>query len=200
MYSGNGMIRGQELLERLIDGNRRFSGYGQIHPNETKERRGVVMTGQNPFAVVLACADSRVLPELIFDQGIGDLFVIRVAGHAMDRVVWGSIEYAVCHLHVPLIMVLGHSDCGAVKAAVTRDGEQEGYLHHIREAIQPALEGIADTADDWPNQVAKIHATRVARELRSSAPIFYERVEAGELMVVSAYYDLATGLVEVLVR
>lgn len=196
--SGRFMKSGTEVLTELLEGNRRFSGYAPDYPNQSDERRRDAVRGQHPVAVVLGCSDSRVPPELIFDQGIGDLFVLRTAGHVVDDAVLGSMEYAVAHLKVPLVMVLGHSDCGAVKAALAGGEDSEGRIASVTRAIRPALSGMDKKAPDAVDQAARIHAGLVARELRSAAPILSDAADAGTLKVVSGFYSLDTGLVEVL--
>src|SRR5262249_23586927 len=129
-------------VERLADGNRRYVGSKATHPDETAERRAQVAKGQKPFAVVLGCAGSRGRPEVVFAQGLGDLFVVRVAGNVADDAVVGSIEYAVEHLGAGLIVVLGHERCGACQAAL-EGGEAPGHLHAIVEPIEPAVKETA---------------------------------------------------------
>ena len=163
-----------------------------------RARRRALRAGQSPFAGILGCSDSRVPPELIFDLGLGDLFVIRVAGNSTGRAVLGSMEYAVSHLGVPLIVVLGHSDCGAVKASLSSGDETRGHLRHITAAIQPALNLVDNSGIDAINAAAKTHARRIAREMRTSSPIIAESHEEGMLNVVAAYYSIETGKVEVL--
>ncbi len=140
----------------------------------------------------MGCADSRIPPEIIFDQGLGDLFVVRVAGNILDNVVLGSIEYAAEHLPVSLIMVLAHSLCGAVTATVEGKASS-GHLPSIAAAIRPAMKGIDLAGKDCIEQVAQANARRVARQLASSKPILAPLVQAGKLQVVAAYYDLETG-------
>ena len=111
-------VTGDQALQRLVEGNQRSVAGAWTHPHQSLERRAGLTKGQAPFAVILACADSRVSPEVLFDQGLGDLFVIRVAGNVIDNLGLGSLEYAAEHLHTPLIVVLGHTQCGAVQAAV----------------------------------------------------------------------------------
>jgi carbonic anhydrase len=111
-------ITGDQALQKLTEGNARFISCNVTHPGQSKERLQELVSGQHPFAVVVGCSDSRVPPEIIFDQGLGDIFVVRTAGKVLDNAVLGSIEYAVEHLSVPLVVVLGHDSCGAVKAAV----------------------------------------------------------------------------------
>jgi len=128
-----------QALERLLQGNQRYVAGKATHPDQTAERRLGLASGQAPFAIILTCADSRVAPELFFDQGLGDLFVIRNAGNILDDHVIGSMEYAVEHLHAGLIVVVGHGQCGAVSAAVA-GGEVPGHIRSVTEAIAPALE------------------------------------------------------------
>ena len=191
------ILTGKQALERLMAGNNRYVTAKQTHPDQTPERRIELRAGQNPFAVILGCADSRVPPEVIFDQGLGDLFVVRVAGNILDDIVLASLEYAVIHLRTPLIMVLGHSKCGAVGATVT-DGKQEGHLFRIISAIQPALEKAKGRPGDLIENTAKANAKMVAEQLECSGVHFNKLVKAGKLMVVAAYYDLVSGAVEIL--
>jgi len=148
-------------------------------------------------AVILGCADSRVPPEVIFDQGLGDLFVVRVAGNVVDDIVLGSIEYAAAHLHTPLIVVLGHFRCGAVGATVA-GGELEGHLPGLAAAIQPAVDRVKGLPGDLVDHAVRANARMVADQLESSAPVLAELVEAGRLKIVATCYDLDTGAVELL--
>src|SRR5688572_16994 len=122
-----GYVSPDEATKRLVYGNRRFVNGETQHPNQSAEHRLALAKGQAPFAVVVACSDSRVCPEIVFDQGLGDLFVIRVAGNTIGNVELGSIEYAVEHLHAKLVIVVGHEKCGAVGAAV-KGGETHGHI------------------------------------------------------------------------
>jgi len=153
--------------------------------------------GQHPFAIVLACADSRLSPEIIFDQGLGDLFVIRNAGNLLDDHVIGSIEYAVEHLHVPLIVVLGHTKCGAVTAAVA-GGEAPGHLKSIVESLQAAVAMAKQKPGDPVDNAVRINARLEANTLTQTEPIVAELVKTGKVTVVAARYDIATGAVEFL--
>lgn len=181
-------------LQVLIEGNGRFAAGKSVHPNQDPWRRAELAGGQKPFAIILTCADSRVAPELYFDQGLGDIFVLRNAGNVIDDHVLGSIEYAVEHLGAPLVVVVGHSKCGAVAATVA-GGEAPGHIGSIVKSIQPALEAGAHS-DDKVDAVVRAHAKRMAEAIASSAPILKHAVEAGHLKVVAARYDLATGKVE----
>ena len=155
------------------------------------------MKGQSPFAIVLTCSDSRVAPELFLDQGLGDLFVIRNAGNILDDLVIGSMEYAVEHLHVPLLVVVGHEKCGAVSAAVA-GGEAPGHIRSVVEALEPAVEQAKNLPGDKVDNTVRANAQRVAEILTHVEPILKEAVDNGKLMVVTARYDLATGRLEIL--
>lgn len=129
--SSPAVTNGDEALARLMEGNARYVSAKLNHPDQTLQRRAEVASGQHPFAIILTCADSRVPPELLFDQGLGDLFVVRVAGNIVDDDILGSIEYGVGELATPLVMVLGHERCGAVKAtveSVEQGGEVPGHI------------------------------------------------------------------------
>jgi carbonic anhydrase len=132
-------VPADKTLAKLMDGNRRYARHKEQHPDESLARRKELQSDQHPFAVVLSCSDSRVPPELIFDQGLGDLFVIRVAGNIASDDELGSIEYSVEHLHTKLVMVLGHEKCGAITAAVEGSNEA-GHLKSLVAAIQPSVE------------------------------------------------------------
>ena len=187
-----------EALARLKAGNQRFIGSQLQHPHQTAKRREELATSQHPFAIVLGCADSRTPPEVVFDQGLGDLFVLRVAGNVLNDETLGSIEYAVEHLGAQLIVVLGHERCGAVKAAretIAAKAKAPGHIQSLVKAIQPAVE--ATTGAD-AEITAKTNELNVAQALRGSAPILKEKIAAGKLSVVAAHYDLDTGTVEFL--
>jgi carbonic anhydrase len=184
-----------EALARLTAGNQRFITGKLQHPHQNPRRRAELATGQRPFAIVLGCADSRTSPEVLFDQGLGDLFVIRVAGNILDDHVLGSIEYAVDHLGAQLIVVLGHQRCGAVQAAKeTLDSKAEApaHINSIVAAIQPAVE---TTRGADVEATIKANTDNVVRSLRSSEPVLKKEVEAGAITVLGAYYDLGTGAV-----
>jgi carbonic anhydrase len=178
-------------------GNQRYVRDKEQHPDESFARRKELVGGQNPFAVILGCADSRVSPELLFDQGLGDLFVIRVAGNIIDDAVLGSIEYAVLHLGTKLIVVLGHEKCGAVSAAV-EGGEAPGHLKALVAAIQPSVESTARDPGDKVHNCVVANVRRVAGQLRESQPVLKEYVEKKGLKVVAADYALDTWKVNLL--
>lgn len=190
-------IDSPQPLQKLVDGNKRFTDSKQIHSNQTSERRLEVAKGQKPFAVVVTCSDSRVPPEIIFDQGLGDLFVIRTAGNIIDDIGLGSIEYAVEHLGVQLIVVLGHEKCGAVDAAV-KGGHAEGHIQNLIDAIRPAVEKERKNKGDLLDNSVKANVLRVVDQLNSSEPILKEFVHEKKLTVVGARYDLDDGAVAIL--
>ena len=184
-----------DAWQRLKDGNQRYMAGTLAHPNQTRDRRTEVAKGQEPFAIILSCADSRVGPEVVFDQGLGDLFVVRVAGNIVDNVGLGSIEYAAEHLHTPLLVVLGHEKCGAVAAAVG-GGHAPGHIHSIVKALEPAVASAKALGGDAVDNAVRANVQRVAKQLNQAGPILSELVKAGKLKVVGARYDLDTGLVE----
>ena len=187
-----------DALALLKAGNQRFSSNKPEHRNQSAERRAELATGQHPFAIVLACADSRTSPELVFDQGLGDLFVVRVAGNVVNDEILGSIEYAVEHLGSQLIVVLGHERCGAVAAArdiIASKAEVTDHIQSLVKALQPAVEA---TTNADVETTAKTNEMNVAKTLRESVPDLKAKVDAGALMVVPAHYVLDTGVVEFL--
>ena len=137
VYSG--IEPGQEALTKLIDGNKRFVSGELVKKDIGESRRQELIKGQQLFAMVLSCSDSRVSPEIIFDQGLGDIFVVRVAGNVVEPTSLGSIEYGVEHLHTPLLVILGHESCGAVTAALETEGKPEGNIGAILKKIMPAV-------------------------------------------------------------
>ncbi|WP_027660243.1 carbonic anhydrase [Salinispora fenicalii] len=184
-----------------MEGNQRWVKGDPQNPNRDPARRQAVAQEQKPFAAVLSCIDSRVPPELIFDVGLGDLFVTRTGGEAVSPVVTGSLEYGPLANGTPLLMVLGHQRCGAVKAAhaALRDGETlPGHLADIVTALQPAYEQVATAKSDDPIDVmVRAQVELAANDLRSN-PGLAPLVTKQELAIVSAYYSLDTGAVEVL--
>jgi carbonic anhydrase len=189
-------------LQELLEGNQRYVADKSTHPRQTPQRRQELREHQGPFASILGCADSRVPPELIFDQGLGDLFVVRVAGNIVDEeAVLGSLEYAVTHLQTPLVMVLGHKACGAVKAtveAVAANTEGAGHLRYVVNAIRPAAaEGRLQAGNFLDNAIrANIH--RTVKQLTEKGADFSAMVREQKLKIIGAYYDLESGQVELL--
>lgn len=190
-------ISPEQALKDLTQGNIRYSSQAPAHPNQTQPRRTETAKGQHPFAVIVGCSDSRVPPEIIFDQGIGDLFVIRAAGNVVDDVGLGSIEYAVEHLHVPLIVVLGHEKCGAVDATV-KGGDPGGHIRSLVDAIKPAVEQVKGQPGDVLDNAVRSQVKMVVHQLKTSKPILEERVLSGDLKIIGARYDLDDGVVTIL--
>jgi|GEM_PF-535153 carbonic anhydrase len=188
-------MNGKQVLRRLIASNRRYAAGRAKNPNQTPEVRQGLVDGQQPMAIIIACADSRVSPEILFDCGLGELFVIRVAGNIATDEVIGSVEYAVEHLGVQLIVVLGHSSCGAVTAAV-QGGEAPGHLVHLVKAIQPAVERVEGREGGLVENAIRENVGMVVEQIRASEPFLKKRALAGEVEVVGGYYHLETGLVE----
>jgi carbonic anhydrase len=190
----------EAALRELKDGNDRYALDHVEHPHEGSQRRVDLSIAQHPFAIVLGCADSRVVPELIFDQGVGDLFVLRVAGNVADDAVIASIEFAVEHLGTRLVVVLGHERCGAVMAAIGH-AFSEGKLNSLIKYIEPAVKaGQEANGDCVVSDTVKAHVNLMVNEIESTVPILSHEVKNGTLMVVPAYYRLATGKVEFLER
>jgi len=182
----------------LKEGNERFVAGKPEHPSQSIEHRATLAESQQPTAVVFGCADSRVAAEIIFDQGLGDMFVVRTAGHVIDSAVLGSIEYAVTVLNVPLVVVLGHDSCGAVKAtlAALDDGVVPGgYVRDVIERVMPSiLLGRRDGLTRIDEFEAR-HVTETGAQLVTRATAIADRVAAGTLAIVGVTYQLADGRV-----
>jgi len=191
-------IAPEQALKSLMDGNQR---YVQQQMTGTKlcalGERQKLSGGQAPYAIILSCSDSRVPPELIFDEGLGEIFVVRVAGNVVDPIVLGSIEYAAEHLGSPLVMVLGHERCGAVKATVDLNGKGEGNIGAIVSAVAPALKTAPKNADkaQYVEGVVAENIKLVKGSLTTKSPVLAELVKEGKLKVVTAKYDLDDGKV-----
>jgi carbonic anhydrase len=186
-----------EALAKLMEGNQRYVRQQRRHPDESLARRKELTSGQHPFAVILGCADSRVSPELVFDQGLGDLFVVRIAGNVVDDAILASIEYAVEHLGTKLIMVLGHEKCGAVSAAV-EGGKAPAHLSTLVAAIQPAVDATRNDPGDKIHNCVIANARRVAGQISDSEPVLKEAVGHGGVKVIAADYALDSGKVSLL--
>jgi|TARA_B110000495_G_C23005957_1_gene594303 carbonic anhydrase len=185
-------MKAQEALSFLKEGNSRYTNDNLTHPNSDNNRKKSQTGGQTPFAIILSCADSRVVPELIFDQGIGDLFVIRVAGNTANASSIASIEYAVAHLGTKLIVVLGHESCGACGAAIT-GGDNGPNLNHLLKMINPAVE---KSISKEVNDVVRINAELQANDLSNNSKIITEAIEKSGVEIVSAFYNLNGGGVD----
>ncbi|WP_110317173.1 carbonic anhydrase [Mycolicibacterium moriokaense] len=182
----------------LKEGNERFVAGKPAHPSQSIEDRARLAHSQKPTAVLFGCADSRVAAEIIFDQGLGDMFVVRTAGHVVDAAVLGSIEYAVTVLDVPLIAVLGHDSCGAVKAtlAAIDDGEVPGgYVRDIVERITPSILQGRHAGLTRVDEFETRHVNDTVTQLRVRSSSIAERLAAGTVAIVGLTYHLAEGRV-----
>jgi carbonic anhydrase len=180
----------------LKEGNERFVAGTPAHPSQSVEHRASLAGGQKPTAVIFGCADSRVAAELIFDQGLGDVFVVRTAGQAIDSAVLGSIEYGVSVLDVPLIVVLGHSSCGAVTATVAAIDEgaiPSGFVRDVVERVTPSV--LAGRRDGLTriDEFEERHVSETLAQLVARSSAIAERVDAGTLGLVGLTYQLAEG-------
>lgn len=183
------------IIERLKEGNNRFVADKLDGKLQNSARRNELTGGQSPYAIILSCADSRVVPELAFDTGLGEIFVIRVAGNIANTSSIASIEYAVAHLKTQVIVVLGHESCGAVTAAV--NGGDNGYnLNHLLSHITPAINACAEGTAI--NEVVKKNAEMTGDELQKRSAIIKRAVDSGDLKIVPAYYNLDSGKVDFL--
>jgi carbonic anhydrase len=180
------------VLAELKAGNQHHVKAQYTHPHQSGARRQELARGQQPHAVILTCADSRVPPEIVFDRGLGDLFVIRVAGNVAPDAEVASIEYAVEHLHTPLVVVMGHQSCGAVAAAI-EGGDAPGHLPALVNAIRPAVEKARKLPGDLSDNAIRVNVEDVVEQLRTSQPVLAHEVAAGKLRIVGAVYSLATG-------
>lgn len=184
-----------EIISRLEEGNARFVADKLEGKLTDSARRSELTSGQSPDTIVLSCADSRVVPEMAFDAGLGELFVVRVAGNVANSSSIASIEYAVAHLGSKVIVVMGHQSCGAVTAAV--NGGDNGYnLNHLLSHITPAISASAEGAS--VNDVVKTNAHLNGEELVSRSSIIKNAVDAGDVKIVAAYYNLDSGKVDFL--
>src|SRR2546429_1433971 len=194
-HSDQPSVAAAEAISKLKEGNRRCTSGNLQHPGQTAERRTELAKTQHPFAAIVSCSDSRVPPEIVFDQGLGDLFVVRVAGNVINDEGLGSVEYTVDHLGTRLILVLGHQSCGAVKAAretIAAKGKAPGHIESLVTAIRPAVDA---TAKDDLETTVKANVKNVVQALRSSTPILKAKVDSGDVQVIGGYYSLDTGAV-----
>ena len=186
-----------EALKKLFEGNERFSKGEAKHPNQDKKRILEIAKDQNPFAVVIGCSDSRIVPEIIFDQGLGDLFVIRVAGNTVGNVCIGSVEYAVEHLGIELVLILGHKRCGVVKTAASGD-DVHHHLGSLVKTAQIAVEKVKDKPGCLIDNAVKENVKLLKEKLEHADHFISDYIKEGRCKVVGAYYDLDNGKVEIL--
>ncbi|GAA3610166.1 carbonic anhydrase [Marihabitans asiaticum] len=180
----------------LAAGNARFMADERHHPHQDIHDRQKLTSKQRPFAIFFGCADSRVAAEIIFDQGLGDLFVVRTAGHVMDPSVLGSLEFGVGVLGCPLIVVLGHDSCGAVKAAIDASDTGSmppGFLRDIVERITPSVISARRAGRDDVKEIEREHVRATCQLMRERSTSIAEAVQGGRLAIVGAEYDLAEG-------
>ena len=187
-------VSADSAFAELKAGNEHHVAHRYQHPHENAERQRQLVAAQNPHAEILSCADSRVPPEIIFDQGLGDLFVVRVAGNVATDTELGSLEYGAEHLHIPLLVVLGHEHCGAVTAAV-QAGKAEGHIVSLVDLIKPAVEKTRGMPGDPVENAVRMNVELVVKQLRSSTPILSELVAHHKLKIVGGVYSLETGAV-----
>ena len=187
----------KNALKRLVDGNQRYVNSTTVCHEDWSAKRLAQSQGQAPFAVIVTCSDSRVPPEIIFDQVLGDLFVIRVAGNVVDDFAIGSIEYGVTVLGADVILVLGHSNCGAVEGAL-KGLKFDNHIQEVLNAIQPAVEAVKGTTENVLEKAIKANVRHVESKLKSSKPVLAKLLEQGKLGILGGYYDLSSGKVEFL--
>jgi carbonic anhydrase len=190
-----------QALARLVAGNKRFAA-GSSTNLDHLTRLDALSSGQAPWAVILSCSDSRVPPEIIFDQGLGDLFVIRIAGNYAESGGIGSMEYAIDHFHSPILLVMGHSSCGAVHATVDNlkagSPPVPGNIQDVVNAIRPAAQAVLHAPGDiYANTIAQNVRENVAR-LRAIGPVIGPAVKSGKLEILGGVYDLKSGNVSLL--
>ena len=190
--------RSTAAWSRMLAGNRRFAQSTAEHPWQDKDTRESLIDGQHPDAAVLSCSDSRVPPEIIFDQGLGDMFVVRTAGHVLDSAVLGSIEYGVSILDVPLVVVLGHDSCGAVKAAITALDEGQipgGYVRDIVERVTPSILMGRRAGLTRVDEFEAHHVNETVAQLQERSSAIAKGIAAGTQAIVGVTYHLADGRV-----
>jgi carbonic anhydrase len=192
-------LTAEDALARLKAGNARFRSGNLRHPDQSLRRLHEVESSQHPFAVIVSCSDSRVPPEIVFDEGLGDLFVVREAGHVGGAATLGSVEYAVEHLHVRLVVVMGHEHCGAVSAAtevIVKNARPEGHIISLVDAIRPAVERARRGPEaGLVARAVEANVDLVVSELRESHPILSAHLADGSVRIVGAIYNLHTGAV-----
>jgi carbonic anhydrase len=189
------LIGAPSPLDRLMKGNHRYVNDALEHPNRAPERREALVSKQEPFAIILGCADSRVSPEIIFDQGVGDLFVVRVAGNVIGPLELDSIDYSALYLHSSIILVLGHENCGAVNAVIQGTTKN---IESVAKLIQPSVEKERQKkASPLLERSIKANALNMRNYLLQT-PAIKSLVEAKKIEVHAGYYHLQTGIVEIL--
>jgi carbonic anhydrase len=193
-------VHADQGLQMLMDGNKRFVEGNLTSFSNLAQDRDQLASGQSPFAVIVCCSDSRVPPELVFDQTLGQLFVVRTAGQVIDEAARGSIVYGVDFLKAPLLLVLGHSGCGAVDAAIAAlaGNPIPGYAYRFAEAIGPAVQSVLNEPGDQLDNAVRANIEMGVDQLRTAEPDLAAAVGSGQLTVAGGYYDLASGEVSFL--
>jgi carbonic anhydrase len=194
-YAATPGVPADQGLQMLMDGNKRFVAGALTSFNDLAQRRDELATGQSPFAVIVCCSDSRVPPEIVFDQTLGQLFVVRTAGQVIDEAARGSIAYGVDFLKAPLLLVLGHSGCGAVEAAIAalQGATIPGYAYRFAEGIGPAVQSVLDEPGDQLDNAIRANIQMGVDQLRTAEPDLAAAVSSGQLTVAGGHYDLASG-------
>lgn len=184
-------------MQHLLEGNKRFANKHSLHPHKSRIRIHEIATGQHPSVAIISCSDSRVPPEIIFDQGLGDMFVVRTAGNLMGELELGSLEYAVAHLGVKQIIVLGHKECGAIKAFIS-GGHTPGHIKDIVDCISKEDEIRRLPADDKNllDDCIRANILHGMHQLTAQSSIIAEKISGNKLEITGACYDLQKGLVE----
>lgn len=186
-------------IQKLLDGNKRYMESKQIHPNQDIIHRAETVNIQNPFALVITCSDSRVSPEILFDQGLGDLFVVRIAGNILNEHVIGTIEYAVKYLNIPLILVLGHENCAAIDTTL-QNIKTHSCMDKIFETLNQNIGQIDKNHEDVLNIAIKKNVSAVICQLKSLSNIVLESANNNDLRILGGYYSLRTGKVDIIVN
>ena len=190
----------QDGLTMLIEGNKRFIEDHPIHPDQTLERIRDLKKGQHPFAVIISCSDSRVPPELIFDQGLGDLFVIRNAGNIIGDYEIGSVEYAVEHLHTPLVVVLGHTQCGAIGAFI--EHKHDAMPNHIQKIVdyikaEPEEMALDSSISNYYDEAVKANVLHGIHTLQNSEPVLAELIKNKQVKIIGCIFEIGTGEISI---
>lgn len=192
---------GDDALQKLMDGNKRYAAGALAKKDLGTDKRKQLTKGQKPFAIIITCSDSRVPPELLFDQGLGDIFVVRVAGNVVDPIALGSIEYGAEHLNSPLLFILGHTKCGAVQATLEAKGKPEGNIGAIVKKIQPAAAAAkkkGGSHDEIFEAAIRENMKNVYKDVMANSTIIPHLVHEGKLKIVAGEYNIETGKVEMM--
>lgn len=196
IFKGNDNMSANQAINRLKQGNERFVLGKPEHPNSNMVRVNQLSHSQHPFAATLSCSDSRVAPEIIFDQGLGDLFEVKNAGNVLDKPTIGSLEYAVSHLGVKLIVIMGHDDCGAIKTTIKNKKQNSIYLNSITHYIYPSVKQAKKESLDVTHTAAEKNCINTAKKLLTKSKAISYAVKNNGVKIVPAMYDVETGHVE----